>query len=115
MAFRKPFASKGEESLYLRNAARLFPENLRQQFINESTPITLLKYSTPPLNLPTPVADKYLVALQKKWEEALAKMVLSSPDKFNTLFDEAIRAYRAEGGDEVVKDLVNAYRQQYTK
>ncbi|MCX7656248.1 MAG: extracellular solute-binding protein [Treponemataceae bacterium] len=115
MAFRKPFANKGEESLYLRNAARLFPDNLRQQFINESTPITLLKYSTPPLNVPTPVADKYLVALQKKWEEALAKMVLSSPDKFNTLFDEAIRAYRAEGGDEVVKDLVNAYRQQYTK
>lgn len=115
MAFRKPFSSVGDDDAYLRNTAKTFPEALRSQFIAEAIPFTQLKYTKPPFNIVTPVADKYRQQLEKKWEENLARIVLADPAQFGTLFDEAIRVYRQEGGDEVMKEALEVYAQQYGK
>jgi putative aldouronate transport system substrate-binding protein len=112
MAFTKPFASKGEERLYLENAARSFPAPLREQFVKETITLAALHYATPRITLPTPFSDRLRATIDKRWEAAMAAIVTADTVSFQRLFDDAVRAYRRDGGEEIVKELTAAYAQQ---
>jgi putative aldouronate transport system substrate-binding protein len=115
MAFMKPFAAPGQESLYLANAAQAFPAPLRQQFMQETIATSTLLYATPRITLATPVTDRLRAAIDKDWEEAMAEIVTADPSRFTAVFDRAVAAYRDNGGAEIARELVAAWERQQGK
>ena len=68
-------------------------------------------YTAPVINLPSPARNRYYNIIEGDWKNALAKIVTVPPSEFDAVFDAAITAYRANGGDEVVAEAVANYRE----
>ncbi len=113
LAFTKPFSD--DYPTYLKNLAKDFPEKYRDEFVKQTLTGEKIKYAFPVLNVPTPVFDKQSPILGKKWEEALAKMLVAPEKDFEKIFDDAVKSFKAEGGDDIAKEAVEAYKQTYGK
>ncbi|RPJ07300.1 MAG: extracellular solute-binding protein [Spirochaetaceae bacterium] len=112
--FRNPYIASPDR--FLRRQALDFSEKYRDQHVK----LTLagsdkVRYAAPWITVPTPNADKLTLVLSKKWIESQAKIITAAPGQFDAIFDEAVKAYRAEGGDDVAKELSAAYQTQYGK
>ena len=70
-------------------------------------------YPIPIVNVPTPARNRYFGVIESEWRDALFRIVFSPESEFDELFDEAIAAYRANGGDEVEAESVANYREAY--
>ena len=70
-------------------------------------------YPIPIVNLPTPARNRYFGVIESEWRDALFRIVFSPESEFDELFDEAIAAYRANGGDEIEAESVANYREAY--
>lgn len=113
-SFRNPFVNTPDK--FARNQALTFKEEYRPQFLKEAIyGSDKIKYSEPWLTSPTPTTDKLTPALQMKWEELQVKIITAPANEFDRVFDKAIKDYRQAGGDEVAKELAQAYHAQYGK
>lgn len=113
-SFRNPFVNAPEN--FAKIQAMNFKEKYRAQFLKESVyGSKKIKYSEPWLTVATPITDKLTPVLQMKWEELQVKIITAPANKFDEVFDNAIKEYRQIGGDQVAKELAEAYRAQYGK
>lgn len=113
LAFTKPFSN--EYPRFLKNMAKDYPEKYREEYVKQTLTGDKIKYAFPVLNVPTPTFDKQSPIMIKKWEESLAKLTVSPEKDFDKLFDDTIKAFKADGGDDIAKELVDAYKQTYSK
>ena len=67
-------------------------------------------YPRPIINLPNPARDRYFGVIEGEWRDALPKIITASESEFDALFDQAVAAYRANGGDEVEQEALANYR-----
>ena len=70
-------------------------------------------YPRPIINLPNPARDRYFGVIEGEWRDALPKLITAPESEFDALFDEAVAAYRANGGDEVEQEALANYRKIY--
>ena len=68
-------------------------------------------YPPPVVNLPTPARDRYFGVIRGEWRDALPKIITAPESEFDALFDQALAAYRANGGNEVEQEAITNYRQ----
>ena len=112
-SFINPFANDPEK--FLKNQAKDFNPKYRDQYIKQTIVGDKVKYYQPPLSESTPITDKNTAPLAKKWVDMQVKILTSSDKDFDKIFDDSIKTYKAEGGDDVAKELGEAYKKQYGK
>jgi putative aldouronate transport system substrate-binding protein len=73
------------------------------------------KYASSVIGLPTPIQEKSKSKLDLQWKSAQAKFILCPASSFDKEFDDALKTWKAEGGDDMAKELTDAYKKQYGK
>jgi putative aldouronate transport system substrate-binding protein len=113
-SLRNPFVKEPEK--YIQRLALDFNVKYRDQFVKETIAGTKkLKYFQPWITEPTPLYDKLNGTLWSKWEQLQAKIVTAPVERFDVVFNEAIKQYKEAGGEDVAKELAEAYLRQYGK
>lgn len=109
---RNPFVNLPET--YIKRQAMDFNVKYREQFIKETIAGSKkIKYYQPWITEATPLLDKYTAPLQKKWEDLQTKIITAPIADFDSIYDQGIKEYKREGGDEVAKEFADAYKKQY--
>jgi len=101
---------------YKKNQSLNFNKEFRADWMKYSVfgePAT--KYASPVINVPTPVTDKNKKNLDTKWNNATAKFIMCKPDEFDKTYDDGLKTWRTEGGDDMAKEWADAYKKQYGK
>jgi putative aldouronate transport system substrate-binding protein len=108
----KPYSKQQDKERFLLSYIKDFNPAYHDQIKQEANFLSDIKYFTPTISLPTPVSDKLSPVVSSFWSDTIAKVVLSQPDRFDRAFDDAIKEYKALGGDEIVAELDELYRKQ---
>ena len=100
----------------VKNYATQFSEQYRNDYVKGIVVgQAITKYATPIINLATPMSGKYQANLTQKWNTTIAKSLMASVKDFDQVFDDGLKAWKSEGGDEVTKEALELYKQQYGK
>ena len=70
-------------------------------------------YPIPVINLPNPARDRYFGVIQGEWRDAVPKIITASESEFDAVFDQAVAAYRANGGNESSESAAKCLDQQF--
>ncbi len=109
---RNPFVNSPE--IHIKRQSLDYNAKYREQYIKETIAgPKKVKYYQPWITEPTPLYDKYNASLWKKWEELQVKIITAPAKDFDAIYDQGIKEYAQEGGDEVAKELAEAYKKQY--
>jgi putative aldouronate transport system substrate-binding protein len=113
-SIRNPFVKEPEK--YIKRLSMDFNEKYRDQFVKETIAgQKTLKYFQPWITEATPMYDKLNGTLWGKWEQLQVKIVTCKVEQFDEVFDDAIKQYKEVGGEDVAKELAQAYKTQYGK
>ncbi|MCL6591404.1 MAG: extracellular solute-binding protein [Firmicutes bacterium] len=113
-SIRNPFINEPEK--YIKRLSMDFNEKYREQFVKETIAGSKkLKYYQPWITEPAPLYDKLNGTLWSKWEQLQVKIITAPVGQFDAIFDDAIKQYKEAGGEDVAKELAQAYRTQYGK
>jgi putative aldouronate transport system substrate-binding protein len=101
---------------YKKNQSLSYNKEFRADFIKYAVfGDAATKYASPVINLPTPVTDKNKKNLDTKWNNSTAKFIMSPVGDFDKTYDDALKTWKAEGGDDMAKEQMDAYKKQYGK
>jgi hypothetical protein len=108
----KPYSKPGDKELFLLSYIKDFNSVYHGQIKREAVFLSDLKYFPPTISAPTPVSDKLTPVVSSFWGDTIAKIVTAAPRNFDKTFDDALKEYKALGGDEIVTEAQKLYRQR---
>ena len=108
----KPFATGGNNELYILNYIKDFNPDYHAQILREAKLLSDSGVFPPTISAPTPQKDKLTPMVTEYWNNALARIVFAPAANFDRLFDEALREYRSMGGDQILEEANRLYAAQ---
>ncbi|MDR3193414.1 MAG: extracellular solute-binding protein [Treponema sp.] len=106
----KPYSKPQDKELFLTNYIKDFNPAYHNQIKKEAVFLSDVKYFPPTISVPTPVSDKLTPVVSSFWSDTIAKIVIAPQANFDRIFDDAVREYRALGGDEIAAEAQRLYR-----
>ena len=106
----KPYSRPEDKNLFLLSYIKDFNSAYHQQIMREAVFLTDVKYYPPTISAPTPISDRLTPVVNEFWSNVLIRIITAAPANFDRAYDDAIREYRALGGDEIVNEARRLYR-----
>jgi putative aldouronate transport system substrate-binding protein len=106
----KPYSRPEDKELFLLSYIKDFNSAYHEQIKREAVFLSDLKYFPPTISAPTPVSDKLTPVVSSFWSDTIARIVTASPGNFDRTFDDALKEYKALGGDEITAEARKLYR-----